>query len=109
MILYGHGWERNGVQLLSVVGHVATVVKLGRTFMQCLFDLSKMVSHPDHHVHLSVGVTSDLAWWHLFLESWNGSSLMTDAHRILADIIFNLTSDAWRCGVHWGDKWFQLA
>ena len=100
-------------ELLSVAGqlqHTATVVKPGRTFMWRLFDLRKTVSHPDHHVRLSVGARSDLAWWHLFLELWNGIFLMTAAHRTLPNTI--LTSDAsgtWGCGGYWGDKWFQVS
>ena len=54
-------------ELLSIAGqlqHAATVV---RTFIRRLFDLSKVVSRPDHHIQLSVGGRSDLAWWHEFL------------------------------------------
>lgn len=90
--------------------HAATVVKAGRTFLRRLYDLSKTVSHPDHHVHLSVGARSDLAWWDTFLVSWNGISLMTATDRKAPDTI--LTSDAsggWRCGGYWDDRWFQLA
>ena len=68
------------------------------------------MSHPHHHVCLSVGARSDLAWWYLFLESWNGISLMIAANRRTPDIILTSdASDAWGCGEYWGVKWFQLA
>ena len=100
-------------ELLSVAGqlqHAATVVRPGRTFLRRLFDLSKTVSHPDHHIRLSAGARSDLAWWQLFLESWNGISLMSAAHKRVPEVTFTSdASGAWGCGGYWDDKWFQLA
>ena len=29
-----------------------------------------------HHIKLNAGARSDLAWWHEFLEDWNGLSLL---------------------------------
>ena len=46
----------------------------------------------NHHVCLSAGACSDLAWWCKSLEVWNGVSLMTAANKAVSDII--LTSDA---------------
>ena len=53
---------------------------------------------------------SDLAWWDIFLESWNDISLMSAMNRRTPDA--SLTSDTsggWRCGRYWDDRWFQLA
>ena len=100
-------------ELLSIAGqlqHAATVVTPGRTFLRRLFDLSKTVSHSDHHIRLSAGARSDLAWWHEFLEGWNGISLMTVVNRVEPEVI--VTSDAsgsWGCGAFWEEQWFQLA
>ena len=100
-------------ELLSVAGqlqHAATVVKPGRTFLRRLFDLSKVVKHPDHHLRLSAGARSDLAWWSEFLEAWNGVSWMIAANKTVPDVI--LTSDAsgsWGCGAFWEQRWFQVA
>ena len=66
--------------------------QVGRTFLRRLFNLNKAVSHPDHHVRLSTGATSDLAWWQLCLESWNGILLMSAAHKRVPEVTF--TSDA---------------
>lgn len=78
--------------------------------MRRLFDLSRVVSNPDHHLRLSVAARSDLAWWHEFLEAWNGISLMTATNTAVPDVV--LTSDAsgsWGCGGFWEKKWFQVA
>ena len=98
---------------MSIAGqlqHAATVVRLSRTFIRRLFDLSKVVSRPDHHIRLSVGAWSDLAWWHEFLAGWNGISMMTAASRAIPTV--TVTSDAsgsWGCGAFCGGHWFQLA
>ena len=62
-------------ELLSIAGqlqHAATVVRPGRTFFRHLFDISSTVAKLDHHIKLNAGARSDLAWWHEFLEDWNG-------------------------------------
>lgn len=62
----------------------------------------------NHHVCLSAGACSDLAWWCKSLEVWNGVSLMTAANKAVSDII--LTSDAsgsWECGTFWEKRWFK--
>ena len=100
-------------ELLSIAGqlqHAATVVRPGGTFIRRLFDLSKTVRRPDHHIRLSVGARSDLAWWHEFLANWNGISMMTAASREVSTV--TVTSDAsgsWGCGAFCGQRWFQLA
>ena len=96
---------------MSIAGqlqHEAKVVRPGRTFSRRLFDLSKTVSHPDHHIRLSAGARSDLAGWQLFVESWNGISLMSAAYRRLPEVKSTSdTSGAWGCGGYWDDKWFS--
>ena len=100
-------------ELLSIAGqlqHAATVVRPGRTFLRRLFDLSSTVAKLDHHIKLNAGARSDLAWWHEFLEDWNGVSLLSALIELDPTIV--LTSDAlgsWGCGAFWGTSWFQLA
>ena len=99
-------------ELLSIAGqlqHAATVVWPGRTFLRRLFDLSATVKKPNHHVSLNAGARSDLAWWSVFLEQWNGVSLLAVLGEQEPSVI--LTSDAsgsWGCGAYWGSQWFQL-
>lgn len=100
-------------ELLSIAGqlqHAATVVRPGRTFLRRLFDLSATVAKPDYHIRLNAGVRSDLAWWHEFLEQWNGVSLLTSLGEDIPSVV--LTSDAsgsWGCGAFWNTRWFQFA
>ena len=52
---------------------------------------------------------SDLAWWDLFLNSWNGFSLLRP-HRLASPDheFFTDASGAYGCGMIWGDQWIQL-
>ena len=81
--------------LLSSAGllqHAATVIRPGRTFLRCLFDLSATVQKPNHHLSLNKGARSDLAWWHDFLIYWNGVSLLVALGE--QEPMVYLTSDA---------------
>lgn len=54
--------EMHQQELLSLAGqlqHAVTVVRPGRTFVRRLFNLSRVMSHPDHHFRLSVAARSD--------------------------------------------------
>ena len=83
------------------------MVKPGRTFLRCLFDLNKTVimSHPDHHVHLSVGARSDLAWCIVneYLEDWNGISALNKGEPDM--IVTSDASGSWGCGAFWEEQW----
>ena len=99
-------------ELLSIAGqlqHAAKVVRPGRVFLRRLFDLSATVVKPHHHLNLSSGARSDLAWRHEFIGQWNGVSLMSVAGDQSPEV--TLTSDAsgsWGCGAYWEEGWFQL-
>ena len=97
-------------ELQSIIGHLshaATVVKPGRTFLRFLIEAAKIPRQPDHWVRLNSQCRSDIAWWSLFLEEWNGVSFMPSQHPS-----FTSTSDAsgsWGCGAVSSDnQWFQL-
>lgn len=100
-------------ELLSIAGqlqHAATVVRPGQTFLRRLFDLSLTVKKPHHHLNLNQAARSDLAWWHIFLQDWNGVSILAALGDQTPSVI--LTSDAsggWGCGAFYEEHWFQLA
>lgn len=50
-------------------------------FIRRLYDLQATVSKSHHHIHLSAGIPSDLAWWRTYLETRMiiGSALYTHA------------------------------
>ena len=67
-------------ELQSLAGqlqHAASIVRPGRSFLRRLFDLLSTVSKQHHHLRLSQGIRSDLAWWSTFMDQWNGVSFMS--------------------------------
>ena len=100
-------------ELLSLIGqvqHACRVVWPGRTFLHRMIDLSSVAKELHHHVRLSAAFRSDLQWWALFLEDWNGVSIFKSV--VLQHPMATLTSDAsglWGCGAFTDDsRWFQI-
>ena len=99
--------------LLSLIGqlqHACRVVQTGRTFLRKMIDLSTVVVELHHHIRLNKGFRSDLRWWDLFLEGWNGVSMFASLAR--SSTVTVLTSDAsgsWGCGAFESSgNWFQI-
>ena len=100
-------------ELLSLIGqlqHASVIVYPGRPFLRRMIDLSKSGSKLTHHVRINHQARSDILWWHVFLETWNGVSLLSMAGRREPDISFaSDASGSWGCGAYWAHTWFQLA
>ena len=105
-------WSRKKVaskrELQLLIGHLsyaATVVKSGRTFMRHLIEASKVPKQASLWVHLNINCRADLVWWELFIEQWNGHTIMPSTHHS-----FSSCSDAsGGCGaVSSTHEWFQL-
>ena len=47
-------------------------VQPGRLFLYQLLGILQASPKPYHHVCLNLGMRSELAWWSLFLQEWNG-------------------------------------
>ena len=95
-------------ELLSLIGHLqhaASIVKPGRSFLRHLIDLASTVRKLHHHVHLRVPFRSDLTWWELFVERWNGLSLIAPALPPLSFV--SDASGSWGCGAAWQERWLQ--
>ena len=96
-------------ELLSLVGllcHAATVVRPGRALLHNLCDAAATVQRLDDLVHLNYAAQADLAWWHTFLCTWNGRSLILPPNpprTMVSD-----ASGSWGCGAFHGNSWFQL-
>ena len=99
-------------ELLSLIGHLqhaCKVVKPGRTFLRRMIDLAYTASQLHHHIRLNLGFRSDLHWWSLFLDRWNGVGMLTNLRRHPPPGI-TLTSDAsgsWGCGAFYDSWWFS--
>ena len=97
-------------ELESLIGslqHACTVIQPGRTFMRTAIPLLKVAKRQHHHIHLSNELRTDLAWWRLFAQHWNGTALVISpsARR------YQITSDAsgsWGCGAWYDKYWFSV-
>ena len=103
----------NKRELLSLIGqlqHACRVVRPGRTFLRRMIDLSTVAKELHHHIRLNAAFRSDLQWWALFLEGWNGVSLLASVVAHAPSV--TLTTDAsgsWGCGAFISTgQWFQF-
>ena len=101
-------------ELESLVGklaHAARVVRPGKTFMRRLFELLGGARKSQHHVRLSRPFRSDLQWWCMFMESWNGVSMIQQQHHGPAAVhIWTGASGHFGCGAFnpHTQAWIQL-
>ena len=66
-------------------------------------------SHPNHFIQLNLQARADIMWWHIFIEEWNGVSLLWDLGLQAPDIqVYTDASGNWGCGVFLDPKWFHL-
>ena len=107
----GRRWCRKS-ELQSLAGclqHACKVVRPGRTFLRRVFELLRGAQHSHHYVRLNKGMRSDLAWWELFLETWNGVSLLRPHRLSTPDYeVFTDASGSFGCGAVWEHTWLQL-
>ena len=100
------GTKRDLLSLIGLLNHAASVVQPGRTFLRSLIVAAATVKALDHHVHLTARARADIAWWHTFLQSWNGVSLLPAAEP--SQFIWSDASGSWGCGAAWNGCWFQI-
>ena len=94
--------------LAGKLQHACKVVRPGRSFLRRVFEL-KGVHHDHHHIRLNSAMRSDLAWWDLFLDSWNGISMLRPARLLVPDHeIYTDASGGFGCGVIWAHHWLQF-
>ena len=91
--------------LVGFLQHAATVVKPGKSFMCRLFALVNAASQPHHYVKLGSEAHADLAWWDVFVASWNRRSMVTKSASVT---VISNASGSWGCGafLDWGEAWF---
>jgi hypothetical protein len=99
-------------ELQSLAGklqHACKVVRPGRSFLRRVFELLKGTHHAHHHIRLNSGMRSDLAWWDLYLKSWNGISILRPLRLSVPDHeIFTDASGNFGCGAVWAHRWIQF-
>ena len=102
--------KRSMLSLIGELAHASKVVIPGRTFLRRIIDCAHSRRNLDHWIRLNEEFRSDLYWWHLYLEQWNGVSLL--AAHVYHPPDFTLFTDAsgnWGCGGTDGSDWFQGA
>ena len=99
-------------EILSSVGllqHAAKVVHPGCTFIRRMYSVAARVPELDYYTCLNKEFRSDLSWWQLFLNSWNGVSfLKLTAMPQVPDLTLQTdASGSWGCAAFCSGKWLQ--
>ena len=98
-------------ELQSLAGslqHAARVVKPGKCFTRRVHELSAVRHKPYHKVRLNRDFRSDIVWWSVFLDQWNGVSLLWQAEDTIPDIqVFSDAAGSWGCGALSQESFFQ--
>ena len=99
-------------QILSLVGllqHATKVIRCGRSFVSRMYATAAKVKELHYSTWLNKEFRSDLLWWHTFMASWNGLSLMRiESWSSPADhCIQTDASGSWGCGAFFEGNWFQ--
>lgn len=94
--------------LLGHLNHAAAVVRPGRSFLREIISAMSRPRRSSHLVRLDGACRADIAWWAMFLGSWNGVSFIPSPSvsiTVVAD-----ASGSWGCGAvcHQSCEWFQL-
>jgi len=97
---------------LSLVGtlqHATKIMRPGQTFLCRMYSTAAKVRELHYFTQLGREFCSDLSWWHVFIDNWNGISLMRyikgsseHHHTIQTD-----ASGSWGCGAFFQRRWLQ--
>jgi len=98
-------------EILSLVGlfqHASKVVKPGRIFVTRMYSTAAKIKKMRHFARLNKSFCSDLHWWHVFINSWNGVSFLHSANLTFKNHIFTYASGSWGFGAVFSNRWLQL-
>ena len=100
--------KRQLESLLGHLNHAASVVRSGRTFTRHLIQAVRKLRLPEQRTRLDSNCKSDIVWWDLFVQSWNGVSLLQN--KSAGTVITSDASGSWGCGSfdNTSGQWFQL-
>ena len=102
--------KRELQSLAGYLNHACKVVRPGRRFLRGIFGLISQFGRQDHMIRLNAAFRADLEWWHVFVGSWNGISMMLkESWQTPGVEIWSDASGSWGCGALWGTQWFQVA
>ena len=88
--------------LVGKMEHHCYVVRPGRSFMRRMLDLLSGMKSNHCHIRLSAAFRSDLMWWHVFLSSWNGISMVQSQTQMQPDVVVHSdASGSFGCAAWW--------
>ena len=93
----------------GLLQHATKVVKCSRTFVSRMYATACKVKEMDFYTRLNKDFRSGLCWWHIFVETWNGLSLLCCVSWPLIPDIYIQTdaSDSWGYDSFCAGKWLQ--
>ena len=107
-LLMKNATQREILSLVGLMQHASKVVRYGRTFVGRMYQAAAKVKELSFFTCLTKEFRSDLFWWHFFLTSWNGLSLLRSSNFRQADCCIQTdASGLWGCGTVFGNHWFQ--
>ena len=96
-------------QLQSLIGtlkHACQVVRPGRSFLRRMIKLERVPKRPHYFVRLNTSFRADLRWWRVFINCWNGVSVIPGPARDEV-VVTSDASGSWGCGAWTQDSWLQ--
>jgi len=99
-------------QILSLVGtlqHASKVVRPGRSFVARMYAAAAKLRKMYFITRLNRAFRSDLLWWHAFLQTWNGFSVLRHPSASPHPNYCAQTdaSGTWGCAAVLGSQWLQ--
>jgi len=96
--------------LLGQLNHACSVVSPGGSFIGRLNQLLTEAKHKHQDfIRINKEARSDIRWWHTFIESWNGVSILRQHNRAHPDHkMWTDTARSLGAGAFWKSEWFQL-
>jgi len=68
--------KRQILLLVGLLQHTSKDICCGQFFVACMYAKAAKVKQLDYFTRLGTEFRSDLAWWHTYLEIWNGLSML---------------------------------
>jgi len=98
-------------EILSVAGllqHATKIVRSGRTIVSHMYAAAAKPKKMHYFTWLNTDFHSDLAWWHVFLQSWNAINILCGVSNTSSDFtIYTHASGLWGCGACFSIQWLQ--
>ena len=95
--------------LVGLLQHATKVVRCGRPFIARMYATAAKVRELHFFTRLNREFKSDLAWWHAFVQHWNGLSILQSPNLPPSTQITVQTdaSGPWGCGAVCSHHWLQ--